>query len=71
MVHNVCWQLELPAAQEDLLYAAFETWWKHLCAGMDADGDGRISEEEFVTAFTEFFTAATDSTADAALLGRA
>ncbi|WP_330294387.1 oxygenase MpaB family protein [Streptomyces sp. NBC_00503] len=147
MVHNVCWQLELPAAHEDRLYAAFETWWRQLCAGtdadadgavecaefvsamlkgmdqdpeylenglrpamsalfrtadtdgsghlcadeyrilfggsrvhpaelndgfreLDADGDGRISEEEFVTAFTEFFTAATESTAGTALLGR-
>ncbi|UQX03862.1 oxygenase MpaB family protein [Streptomyces sp. RerS4] len=147
MVHNVCWQLELPTEREDLLYAAFATWWKQLSAGMDGDGDGavdcaefvsamsagmdrdpeyiqhglapamsalfraadtdgsghlcadeyrvlfggsrvhpaelndgfrqldtdgdgRISEEEFVKAFTEFFTARTDTVAGTALLGR-
>ncbi|WP_078660956.1 oxygenase MpaB family protein [Streptomyces sp. NRRL B-24484] len=147
MVHAVCWQLELPTEQEDVLYAAFETWWSHLRSAMDADGDGavdraefvsamldgvdrdpayldaglvpamralfraadtdgtghlcadeyrvlfggsrvhpaelndgfrrldtdgdgRISEKEFVTAFTDFFTARTDTVAGAALLGR-
>ncbi|GAA1570173.1 oxygenase MpaB family protein [Streptomyces globosus] len=50
MVHNVCWQLELPAEREDVLYAAFETWWRHLCTGTDADGDGAVDCAEFVTA---------------------
>jgi uncharacterized protein (DUF2236 family)/Ca2+-binding EF-hand superfamily protein len=50
MVHNVCWQLELPAEREDVLYAAFETWWRHLCSGMDADGDGTVDCAEFVSA---------------------
>ncbi|MFG2621802.1 oxygenase MpaB family protein [Streptomyces sp. NPDC048507] len=50
MVHNVCWQLELPPAQEDRLYAAFEGWWRHLRAGMDADGDGAVDCAEFVSA---------------------
>ncbi|MFD7014922.1 hypothetical protein [Streptomyces sp. NPDC059928] len=30
---------------------------------LDADSDGRISEEEFVTAFTDFFTALADAAA--------
>ncbi|MEU9027154.1 oxygenase MpaB family protein [Streptomyces sp. NPDC048383] len=50
MVHNVCWQLELPVEREDVLYAAFETWWQHLRAGMDADGDGAVHCAEFVSA---------------------
>ncbi|MFF4324093.1 oxygenase MpaB family protein [Streptomyces sp. NPDC001568] len=50
MVHNVCWQLELPVEREDLLYAAFETWWQHLRGSMDADGDGAVECAEFVTA---------------------
>ncbi|MFD3538676.1 oxygenase MpaB family protein [Streptomyces sp. NPDC058662] len=147
MVHNVCWQLELPVEREDQLYAAFESWWEQLRAGvdtdedgavecaefvaamlkgidadcdyldrgltpavralfrtadtdgsgylcadeyrvlfagprvhpaelndgfrqLDGDGDGRISEEEFVAAFTDFFTARADTAAGVALLGR-
>ncbi|MFD2119097.1 EF-hand domain-containing protein [Streptomyces cirratus] len=38
---------------------------------LDVDGDGRIDEGEFVTAFTQFFTARSDAVAGAALLGRA
>lgn len=50
MVHNVCWQLELPIEHEDRLYAAFESWWEQLCEGMDADGDGAVECAEFVSA---------------------
>ncbi|MFJ1755120.1 oxygenase MpaB family protein [Kitasatospora sp. NPDC088134] len=50
MAHNVCWPLELDQAGEDAVHAAFDTWWQQLRAGMDADGDGEISCEEFVTA---------------------
>ncbi|WP_354644553.1 EF-hand domain-containing protein [Kitasatospora camelliae] len=50
MVHNVCWQLEIPTEQEDVLYAAFETWWGHLCSAVDADGDGAVDCAEFVAA---------------------
>ncbi|WP_051814448.1 EF-hand domain-containing protein [Kitasatospora sp. MBT63] len=50
MVHNVCWQLEVPAEREDVLYAAFETWWQALCPAMDADGDGAVDCAEFVSA---------------------
>ncbi|MFJ7245672.1 oxygenase MpaB family protein [Kitasatospora sp. NPDC098652] len=37
---------------------------------LDTDGDGRITVEEFVGGFTEFFTARADSTSGAQLLGR-
>ncbi|MFD0279365.1 oxygenase MpaB family protein [Kitasatospora sp. NPDC127111] len=50
MVHTICWQLELPAEREDVLYAAFESWWRHLCRAMDADGDGTVDCGEFVSA---------------------
>ncbi|MFJ5231240.1 oxygenase MpaB family protein [Kitasatospora sp. NPDC088391] len=50
MAHNVCWPLELDQAGEDAVHAAFDTWWQQLRATMDADGDGEISCEEFVTA---------------------
>ncbi|MFJ8160210.1 oxygenase MpaB family protein [Streptomyces sp. NPDC096136] len=38
---------------------------------MDADGDGQVGEEEFVAAFCAFFTARSDGSAGAGLLGRA
>ncbi|WP_322871892.1 oxygenase MpaB family protein [Streptomyces goshikiensis] len=50
MVHNVCWQLELPVEREDRLYAAFESWWEQLREAMDADGDGAVECAEFVSA---------------------
>ncbi|MGW4804194.1 oxygenase MpaB family protein [Kitasatospora sp. NPDC004272] len=50
MAHNICWPLELDQAGESAVYAAFDTWWHHLLATMDADGNGEISCEEFVTA---------------------
>ncbi|MFC8719622.1 oxygenase MpaB family protein [Kitasatospora sp. NPDC057198] len=50
MAHNVCWPLELDQAGESAVYAAFDTWWRHLLTTTDADGDGGISCEEFVTA---------------------
>ncbi|MER7987874.1 oxygenase MpaB family protein [Streptomyces noursei] len=37
---------------------------------LDADGDGEITEEEFLAAFTAYFTARDDSAAGAQLLGR-
>ncbi|MFD8544566.1 oxygenase MpaB family protein [Streptomyces sp. NPDC059649] len=37
---------------------------------LDADGDGQITEEEFLDAFTEYFTAHADTAAGAQLLGR-
>lgn len=52
MAHNICWRLELPVEREDVLYAAFEEWWKQLRAGMDGDGDGAVDCAEFVTAMT-------------------
>lgn len=36
--------------REARVYAAFETWWQHLRAGMDADDDGQVTCEEFVIA---------------------
>ncbi|MFE9534870.1 oxygenase MpaB family protein [Streptomyces sp. NPDC006691] len=50
MAHNVCWPLELGPEREAPVYAAFETWWQQLRTSMDADADGQVSCEEFVTA---------------------
>ncbi|MGV4925573.1 oxygenase MpaB family protein [Streptomyces sp. BHT-5-2] len=37
---------------------------------LDADGDGQITEEEFLRAFTDYFTARADTVAGTQLLGR-
>ncbi|MFI5617864.1 oxygenase MpaB family protein [Streptomyces sp. NPDC051567] len=50
MAHNVCWPLELAPEREAQVYAAFDTWWQQLRAAMDADHDGAVTCEEFVTA---------------------
>jgi uncharacterized protein (DUF2236 family)/Ca2+-binding EF-hand superfamily protein len=50
MAHNVCWQLELDEAAEARVYEAFEGWWEQLRAVMDANGDGKVSREEFTAA---------------------
>ncbi|MFI8458814.1 oxygenase MpaB family protein [Kitasatospora sp. NPDC085464] len=50
MAHNVCWQLELDEAGEARVHEAFEGWWEQLRAAMDANGDGKVSREEFVAA---------------------
>ncbi|MFB8199660.1 oxygenase MpaB family protein [Kitasatospora purpeofusca] len=50
MAHNVCWQLELSEEGEARVYDAFERWWEELRAGMDADGDGRVTRAEYIAA---------------------
>ncbi|MEU3571472.1 EF-hand domain-containing protein [Kitasatospora sp. NPDC036755] len=50
MAHNVCWRLELDEAGEARVYEAFDSWWEQLRTVMDADGDGRVGQEEFVAA---------------------
>ncbi|MGW2377077.1 oxygenase MpaB family protein [Kitasatospora sp. NPDC001683] len=50
MAHNVCWQLELDEDAEARLYRAFDGWWEQLRAAMDANGDGKVSREEFTAA---------------------
>ncbi|WP_328955920.1 EF-hand domain-containing protein [Kitasatospora purpeofusca] len=50
MAHNVCWQLELSEEGEARVYDAFEHWWEELRAGMDADGDGRVTRAEYIAA---------------------
>ena len=44
------WQLELDEAAEARVYRAFDGWWEQLRAAMDADGDGKVSREEFTAA---------------------
>ncbi|WP_329127118.1 oxygenase MpaB family protein [Streptomyces sp. NBC_01465] len=49
MARSVCWPLDLSDTAEQRVYEAFDAWWTQLSA-LDADGDGRVSRTEFLTA---------------------
>ncbi|MEU0674568.1 oxygenase MpaB family protein [Streptomyces sp. NPDC006172] len=50
MARELSSRLDLDEPQESRLYSAFADWWRELQAALDADGDGRISAEEYATA---------------------
>ncbi|MFJ8754455.1 oxygenase MpaB family protein [Streptomyces sp. NPDC102441] len=50
MARELCSRLDLDEPEETRLYDAFAAWWRELQSALDSDGDGRVSEEEYVTA---------------------
>ncbi|MFB4423088.1 oxygenase MpaB family protein [Streptomyces sp. QL37] len=50
MARELCSRLDLDEPEETRLYDAFAAWWRELQAALDADGDGRVSEEEYAAA---------------------
>ncbi|MEU9060074.1 oxygenase MpaB family protein [Streptomyces sp. NPDC048430] len=50
MARELCSRLDLDEPEETRLYDAFAAWWRELQAALDSDGDGRVSEEEYVAA---------------------
>ncbi|MEU1471705.1 oxygenase MpaB family protein [Streptomyces sp. NPDC005761] len=50
MARELCSRLDLDEPAETRLYDAFAAWWRELQAALDSDGDGRVSEEEYVAA---------------------
>jgi uncharacterized protein (DUF2236 family) len=49
MAREIASRLDLDAAPENKLYEAYASWWKELTS-LDADGDGRVTREEYATA---------------------
>ncbi|MFE9814046.1 oxygenase MpaB family protein [Streptomyces sp. NPDC005773] len=50
MARELCSRLDLDEPEETRLYDAFAAWWRELQAALDSDGDGRVSEDEYVAA---------------------
>ncbi|MFJ4843097.1 oxygenase MpaB family protein [Streptomyces sp. NPDC088746] len=50
MARELCSRLDLDEPEETRLYDAFAAWWRELQSALDSDGDGRVSEEEYVAA---------------------
>ncbi|WP_236242575.1 oxygenase MpaB family protein [Streptomyces sp. CC228A] len=50
MARELSTRLDLDEPEETRLYDAFAAWWRELQAALDADGDGRVSAEEYAAA---------------------
>ncbi|MBM9510716.1 oxygenase MpaB family protein [Actinacidiphila acididurans] len=50
MARELSTRLDLDEPEETRLYAAYAEWWRELQAELDADGDGRISKDEYAAA---------------------
>ncbi|WUH92546.1 oxygenase MpaB family protein [Streptomyces sp. NBC_00433] len=50
MARELCSRLDLDEPAETRLYTAFADWWRELQTALDADGDGRVSKEEYAAA---------------------
>lgn len=47
MARELATRLDVDEPEETRLYDAFADWWRELVAALDADGDGRVSAEEY------------------------
>jgi len=50
MAREVSSRLDLDEPAETRLYTAYADWWRELQTALDADGDGRVSREEYAAA---------------------
>ncbi|MFC9272635.1 oxygenase MpaB family protein [Streptomyces zhihengii] len=50
MARELSTRLDLDEPEETGLYTAFADWWRELQSALDADGDGRVSAEEYAAA---------------------
>ena len=50
MAREISSRLDLDEPQETRLYDAYAAWWRELQAALDADGDGRVSRQEYAAA---------------------
>jgi hypothetical protein len=52
MAREVAGRLDLDEPAENRLYEAYAAWWRELRTALDADGDGRITRQEYAAAST-------------------
>ncbi|MFI8192227.1 oxygenase MpaB family protein [Streptomyces sp. NPDC085946] len=50
MARELSGRLDLDEPEETRLYTAYADWWRELQAALDADGDGRVSADEYAAA---------------------
>ncbi|MQY08768.1 oxygenase MpaB family protein [Actinomadura macrotermitis] len=50
MAREIATRLDLDEQHEDRLYEAYAGWWRELLAALDADGDGRVTRQEYAAA---------------------
>ncbi|MEV7083034.1 oxygenase MpaB family protein [Streptomyces sp. NPDC093516] len=50
MAREIAGRLDLDEPEETRLYDAYAAWWRELQAALDADGDGRVSIDEYAAA---------------------
>ncbi|MEV4245129.1 EF-hand domain-containing protein [Streptosporangium canum] len=47
MAREIATRLDLDEQAEERLYNAYAAWWRELQANLDADGDGRVTRQEY------------------------
>ncbi|MEV4579436.1 oxygenase MpaB family protein [Nonomuraea jabiensis] len=47
MARELATRLDLDEQDEERLYDAYATWWRELHTNLDADGDGRVTRQEY------------------------
>lgn len=52
MAREIASRLDLDEDMENRLFTAYAAWWQELHSGLDADGDGRITAQEYASAVT-------------------
>jgi hypothetical protein len=62
MARELSSRLDLDEPEETRLYNAYASWWRELQAPLDADGDGRVSADEYRALFRTAFHRDTTST---------
>ncbi|MGW4802491.1 EF-hand domain-containing protein, partial [Nonomuraea sp. NPDC004297] len=64
MAREIATRLDLDEPDEERLFNAYAAWWRELQAGLDSDGDGRVTRQEYAAASTSLPSAGLIKVAD-------